>query len=110
MLDRTQQDEIMEFCAKNNTKEFNLLKAIEECNEFSEVLIKLQTKSKDKQPDLNEAIKEFGDVFYRGTIALMALFPNLSLELLGDEIDAHINYKLQKLINYKTEGKYTGGL
>jgi hypothetical protein len=109
-MEQHQLDEILNFCANNNTKEFNLLKAIEECNEFSEVLIKLQTKSEDKKPNLDEAIKEFGDVHYRGVIALLSLFPNLSIELLIREVDNHIHYKLQKLINYKTEGKYTGGL
>lgn len=99
--------DILKHCAVNNVPEFNFLKAIEECGEFTEVLIKLQTKRSDKRPDMNEAIKEFGDVMYRGKIALMTLFPGVALEKIEQEIDNHIHMKLKKLEGYLVANKET---
>lgn len=105
-------EEIIDFCAKNNAPVFNYNKAIEETTEFNEVLIKLQTKHPDnpKYPDKNEVLKEYGDMVYRGFIAIKTLFPDYSSIVLKGEIDAHIEMKLLKLIKYKNEGKYTMGL
>lgn len=99
--------DILKHCAVNNSPEFNILKALEECGEFSEVLIKIQTKRSDKRPELNEAIKEFGDVMYRGKIALMSLFPEATLKQLEQEIDSHIHMKLTKLKGYLVANKET---
>lgn len=101
---------IMEYCASENEKSFNLNKALEEAVEFQEVLIKLQTKSPEKRPPLGEAIKEYGDLAFRGMIALKTLFPEASYDDLTDRVTEHILYKLTKLKGYKDEAKYKGGL
>lgn len=103
-------EQIFEYCAKNNPPSFNYNKALEEAIEFQEVLIKLQTKSEDKKPNPEELIKEFGDLFYRGTIAIKTVFPNLTFEEIFEKVSDHIEYKLRKLIGYYNEGKYKGGL
>lgn len=105
-----QMFEILQYCAKTNTYTFNMNKALEECVEFQEVLLKLQTKSPEKQPDKVEAIKEFGDLFYRGLIALMTIFPELSEDDIHTQMAEHIKIKLTTLHNYKKEAKYLGGL
>jgi hypothetical protein len=103
---------ILMFCATKNPPAFNYNKALEEAGEFSEVLIKLQTKHLEnpKRPDKMEAIKEFGDLQYRGVIALMTLFPDKSVEEILTDVTEHIETKLGKLIQYRDEGKYHGGL
>lgn len=105
-------EEILQFCSVNNSTAFNLFKAAEECIEFQEVLLKLETKApeNEKRPDVSEAIDEFGDVIYRGFIKLKELFPDLTSEVLLESIDNRIEYKLGKLIEYRNEGKYKGGL
>lgn len=108
----TQNEELMLFCAQNNEPSFNYNKAIEEAIEFVEVLIKLQTKhiTNEKRPDPKEAIKEFGDLYYRGMIALKTLFIHKEFNTINNEVFEHIQMKLTKLQKYKEEGKYKGGL
>lgn len=105
-------EEILQFCSINNSPAFNLFKANEECIEFQEVLLKLETKApeNEKRPNVSDAIDEFGDVIYRGIIKLKELFPNVATEVLIASIDERINYKLGKLIEYRNQGKYKGGL
>lgn len=102
--------ELLHYLARNNSIQFNINKALEEAVEFQEVVIKLQTKHKDKRPPMNEAIKEYGDFIYRGFVYLLSLFPEQSKEEIENAVEAHIDYKLKKLIKYKEEGKYKGGL
>lgn len=103
---------IIEYCATNNPDVFNFNKALEEFNEFSEVLLKLQTKHPDnpKRPKPEDAVGEYGDSIYRGFIALLTLFPDKSTEDVVDMIIDHIENKLGKLIGWLKEGKYKGGL
>lgn len=91
-------DEIIGFCVKENPPEFNMNKAIEECVEFQEVIIKLQTKHIDnpKRPNKMEAIKEFADLHYRGLIAIMTLFPELNIDQIEDLMAEHEISKLSK--------------
>lgn len=104
--------EILEYCIGSNPPEFNFNKAIEECIEFQEILVKLQTKeiTDPKRPSREDAIKEFGDLSYRGMIALGTLFPEKDIEELCDDIESHIMGKLEKLKEYKQLGIYKKGL
>lgn len=106
------EDEIIEYCAKNNKFGYNSDKAIEEAIEFAEVVVKLKTKHKDnpKRPDKEEALKEYGDFVYRGMIYLKSLFPEKSLDEISEDVSEHIYSKLDKLVQYKEQGKYKGGL
>lgn len=108
----TDLEEVIEYCIANNPPEFNYNKAIEECIEFQEVLVKLQTKeiTNPKRPSREDAIKEFGDLSYRGIIALGTLFPEKDLEEISDKIDEHIMSKLMKLKEYRSLGIYKKGL
>jgi hypothetical protein len=105
-------DEIIGFCVKENPAGFNMNKALEEAVEFQEVILKLQTKHPDnpKRPDKMEALKEFADLHYRGLIAIMTLFPEYNIDQIEDLMAEHEIMKLTKLIEYRKEGKYQGGL
>lgn len=104
--------EIIEFIATNNSFEFNQNKALEEASEFMEAVLKFSTKHKDniKRPTRNEILKEYGDFMYRGLVYLKTIYPELSFEMINEKVDNHIVSKLEKLEQYKTEGKYKGGL
>lgn len=106
------QQELLVHLRTTNKPTYNFNKATEECVEFMEVLIKLQTKGKanPKRPDKIESIKEYGDVIYRGLVALMTLYPDASPENLLGYVNAHIHEKLSKLQGYKELGSYDGGL
>lgn len=113
MLKFTEENkEILRIIFEENSPEYNFLKAFEENTEFSEVLVKLQTKSmtNTRRPPVTEAIKEYGDVVYRGFIALMTLFPESSMEQIKEDVNDHIDYKLGMLNHYHSEDKYSGGL
>lgn len=103
-------EKIMIYCSQTNPFQFNIHKAIEESTEFTEVLVKSLTKHPDNRPDPANAVKEFGDLVYRGTIALLTLFPDMTLEQVTDVWMEHMANKLDKLRVYLQEGKYTGGL
>ena len=104
--------EIIDHCVEKNPPEYNIDKAMEECIEFQEVLIKLRTKNatNPRRPKEVEALKEFGDVIYRGIIALRTIFPDANLEDILLDVNEHINKKLSRLGEFKKEGKYAGGL
>lgn len=108
----TNSEKTIVYCAVNNNASYNFNKALEECVEFSEVIIKLQTKdpNNEKYPDKNEAIKEFGDLFYRGLIALKTIFPEKKLSIITEEINKHIEYKLNKIDEYVKDRKYNHGV
>lgn len=104
--------EMMQHCAASNPSYYNMNKALEECVEFQEVLIKLQTKhsSNPKRPDAGEAIKEYGDVIYRGLISLKTIFEDKELPEILEMVSAHINKKLTRLGTFRTAGTYQKGL
>lgn len=108
----TEDFDIIEHCIKTNTPEYNTMKALEECTEFMEVLIKLQTKnlSNLNRPDPRSLLKEFGDMMYRAIIAVGSVFPEEDVEDLLEEADMHIINKLNELEKYALAGKYKGGL
>jgi hypothetical protein len=95
---------------RNNSQTYTMYKVFEEMAEFQEVLTKLQTKRSDKKPPLEEAIKEYGDVVYRGLFALLALNPEASVEQITKAVETHISSKLIKLNECLTLGKYKGEL
>ena len=103
-------DELITAVLQNNTKEFNFNKALEEAVEFQEVLIKLQTKGPEKKPDREEALKEYGDLCYRGMFVLMQLYPEYSAEDLEERVKEHMDYKLSKMYKNLKEGKYTNNI
>jgi len=105
-------EEVLDHCVANNPPAFNMNKALEEAVEFQEVLLKLQTKHPDnpKRPTRTDALEEYGDLLYRGLIAVRTLFPDLTGEEVEDKINEHIDIKLTKLAKYHEEGKYGSGL
>lgn len=100
---------LYDYMARNNTPAFNYNKALEECVEFMEVIIKLQTKSKTnpRRPKAEEAIGEYGDMVLRGIVALQTLF---SEENVGALVEDHIEKKTEKLLGWLDKGTYVNGL
>jgi hypothetical protein len=109
---KIENNSILEHCAQNNTVQFNFNKALEESAEFSEALLKFQTKIEHnpKRPTKQDILGEYGDFIYRGLIALKTLFPNVELKDLIEDVETHIKNKLSKLEEWKTSGKYKNGL
>lgn len=105
-------NKLLQYCATHNTFSFNMNKALEECVEFMEVLLKLQTKKKEglKGITKDDAIKEFEDFRYRAEIALMSMFPELTRMEIVNIGYKHRLEKINKLKGYLKEGKYKGGL
>jgi len=106
------KDLLFQYLAQSNDWSYNIDKAIEESLEFGECLVKIKTKNRNnpKRPDLNEAIKEYGDVMMRGLIALITLFPNHSPEDLTEEVFTHIDKKISNLYNHMINNDYELGL
>jgi hypothetical protein len=104
--------EIIRVMAVENSKSYNFNKALEECTEFAEVILKLQTKSSSnpKKPHLKEATKEFGDTVFRGLVALQTLNPDKSIDEILQDTSDHIDYKLSNLMRYYSENLYEGGI
>lgn len=107
----TYYNNLLEHCAQSNSLQYNRYKILEELAEFMEVIIKRETKDEGnpRKPVKKELIKEFGDVIYRGIIYLLQEFP-LNPEELTEEIQKHIELKLDKLEVWRNEGTYKGGL
>ena len=112
LSDRDNFDTLLKYMATNNKQQFNFNKAIEEATEFNDALVKMQTKhvSNPKKPTKDDILKEYADFQYRGYVALMSLFPELSTDEIDDRIDEHMFKKLGKLQDYLEEGKYNNGL
>lgn len=112
MLKIGKYSEIIEYCVRNNTPEYNQLKALEEATEFIDAVIKRITKHPDtgNQPSREDILGEYSDFIYRGYIYLKTLFPDTREEAIDRYIAEHIERKLDKLIEYKNEEKYKGGL
>lgn len=98
------------YMAANNTESFNYNKALEEAVEFQEVILKLQTKQVDKKPDKVEAFKEYGDLIYRGLVAIMTIYPNMTIDGILEIVKNHIDYKLDKLRDFADSEEYQGYL
>lgn len=86
---------------ESNEEEYNYLKAAEELNELSEVLLKkVIKKGGPKEPADNMIIEEIGDVYIRLEI-LSNMFGNQAVQ-------DRISDKLNKYRQYIKEGKYKG--
>jgi hypothetical protein len=96
------QKKLLKICALENTKEFNFNKALEESSEFSEALLKYQTKA--------DILGEYSDFIYRGLISIKTLYPNLTLEEIEEKINNHILKKLEKMEEWERLGTYKNGL
>lgn len=108
----TKNTDLLKYLAYENKPSYNFNKALEECIEFQEVLIKLQTKPKDseKRPPEAQLIEEFGDAIYRGLVVIMTTFPDTDIQTLVDQVEERIDYKLGRLQSHKSAGDYKGGL
>lgn len=111
VIESKDQETLATYLVQNNSFEYNMDKAIEEAIEFAEVLVKLKTKHKDnpKRPKLEEALKEFGDVILRGSVAVMQLYKDEETDP-AEFVEQHIQTKCNKLIGYLEKGTYKGGL
>lgn len=90
--------ETIKHLAENNTYQYNLLKAAEECQELALILIqKLSKGASDKA-----IIEEIGDVKMRVKV-LEQMFDK-------DKIQERLEYKVGKCQQYIEEGKYKGGV
>src|SRR6185503_2344484 len=98
------KDEILLFLSKDNDRNYNFDKALEESAEFSEVLLKYKTKHPERKPDPKKILEEYGDLVLRGFIALLTLYPDSSIEEIKEEVKRHINKKLSKLQKFREEG------
>jgi hypothetical protein len=106
------QKKLLKICALENTKEFNFNKALEESSEFSEALLKYQTKadSNPSKPTKKDILGEYSDFIYRGLISIKTLYPNLTLEEIEEKINNHILKKLEKMEEWERLGTYKNGL
>ena len=92
--------ELIKYIVENNDYKYNLLKAAEELNELSTIL--LQYVNKDNKIDKQKIIEEIGDSIIRIKV-LKKLFNK-------KKINSRINFKLNKLKSYIKENKYIGKL
>jgi NTP pyrophosphatase (non-canonical NTP hydrolase) len=60
-----QQEELYRFLTQPERRQKNILKALEEMAELSEVLLKSLTKNEDNAPPLSKVVEETGDVIFR---------------------------------------------
>lgn len=88
--------ETIKILAETNDRTYNILKAIEECQELA--LILTQHLSKGASDD--KIIEEIGDVKFRVKV-LEHLFDK-------DAINARCKHKVLKCQQYLDEGKYKG--
>src|SRR5688572_23436404 len=66
-------DEAIEKLIEHLPEQQNILKAVEECAELQEVLIKYLTKSPEMKPKKEKIIEEMGDVIFR-VLVVTAMF------------------------------------
>lgn len=86
-------NEQIELISNTFTKDNVILKAIEECTELNEVLIKTITKNIDSKPSIDKIIEETGDVLVR----LMVLIEKLDIR---EVVDKRITKKLLEIEKY----------
>lgn len=92
--------ELIKYLVENNDYKYNLLKAAEELNELSTIL--LQYVNKDNKVDKQKIIEEIGDSIIRIKV-LKKLFSK-------KKVKERIKFKLDKFRSYIKEGKYKGGI
>lgn len=92
--------EIIKTLVETNDYDYNLLKAAEELNELSLVLI--QTVLKKKKVDPQEVIDEIGDCKIRMKI-IEEFFDK-------EKVKERIHYKTSKFKEYLEKGKYKNGI
>lgn len=90
--------------AKTNNHSFNLTKLAEELAELSEVVLKMNNKNQEKQPNKQLFIEETGDILIRALIAGFMLFPEE--DKLLDKLSARVEFKIKKMIEIIKAGKY----
>ena len=90
--------ELIRYLVDNNDYKYNLLKAAEELNELSTIL--LQYVNKDNKTDKQRIIEEIGDSIIRIKV-LKKLFNK-------KKINSRINFKLKKFKSYIENNKYIG--
>ena len=91
---------LIKYLVKNNDYKYNLLKAAEELNELSTIL--LQYVNKDNKIDKQKIIEEIGDSIIRIKV-LKKLFNK-------KKINSRIDFKLKKFKSYIKNNKYIGKL
>lgn len=93
--------EVIDYMVQNNSFEYNLIKAAEELNELSEVLLKRFTKAgTSKEPENTAILDEIGDV----QIRLQVL-----KKLFGEQAaDDRVQFKLNKYKGYINDKLYVG--
>lgn len=89
-------NELIKYLADNNDYKYNLLKAAEEFNELSTIL--LQYVNKESKVDKQKIIEEIGDSIIRIEI-LKKLFNKKKINL-------RIDFKLKKFKSYIKNNKY----
>lgn len=106
------ENKVITYCLENNTIEYNLLKFIEECTEVNEVAVKLLTKNPahDKYPDRIELIKELVDVMFRGNIAILSIFKDLTIEEIEEIKDNYYGGKMAKYLTFIKNRTYKTNL
>jgi len=99
-------EEIFPILTKYNTRDYNVMKLLEELSELSEVLLKTETKIASKRPPVQDIIDEVGDVVLR-----LGVYVHMrGEEVMGKAIDTRIENKAKKLLEYVAAGKYPGGV
>lgn len=93
-MTKEEEDLVYETMIQKNEHSYNILKAAEELQELSLVLIQSLSKGVDEK----EIIDEIGDVKIRLKV-LSKLFPE-------DKIKERVKYKLNKYLKYISLNKY----
>jgi len=71
----------------------HILKAVEECAELQEVLVKYLTKSELLKPKMDKITEEMGDVVFR----IMVLARSLGVE---DDVQGRMDFKAKVLFDW----------
>lgn len=108
-IDETTYSDVVYSLVKNNSRNYNFQKVIEEIAEFQMEISKFETKAKDRKPPVEKIIEEFSHLTLRSMIYLIQV-TGKTVEELEDEISEHITTKISQLEKYKKQGKYKGGL
>jgi len=83
-------DQAIDKLVEHLSEQQNVLKAVEECAELQEVLVKYLTKSPELRPKKEKIIEEAGDVIFR----VMAIATLFNIE---DEVEQRIVEKAKVL-------------
>lgn len=103
-------DDIIEYLARTNTKEYNAGKVNEELFEIGEVFNKFRNKAPDYRPDPKLIFEEFGDLIFRLAIWATQEFGSDAADQYIDESRVHIEEKAAKFAGHIKSGKYKGGV